>query len=47
MMCVGALIHARISRLIYAASEPRAGAIHSRTLKVILLIIKFLAMEAY
>ena len=30
MMCVGALIHARINRLIYAASEPRAGAIHSR-----------------
>ena len=30
IMCVGALIHARISRLIYAASEPRAGAIHSR-----------------
>ena len=30
MMCVGALIHARIDRLIYAASEPRAGAIHSQ-----------------
>lgn len=30
MMCVGALIHARINRLIYAASEPRAGVIHSQ-----------------
>ena len=26
-MCVGALIHARISRLVFAASEPRAGAL--------------------
>ncbi|MGB2248209.1 MAG: tRNA adenosine(34) deaminase TadA [Alcanivorax sediminis] len=24
-MCFGALIHARVSRLVYAASEPRAG----------------------
>lgn len=26
-MCVGALIHARIKRVIYAASEPRTGAL--------------------
>lgn len=29
-MCVGALIHARIERLVFAASEPRAGAVLSR-----------------
>lgn len=29
-MCVGALIHARVSRLIYAADEPRAGAVRSQ-----------------
>jgi tRNA(adenine34) deaminase len=28
-MCAGALIQARISRLVYAASEPRSGAIKS------------------
>ncbi len=28
-MCVGALVHARIKRLVYAASEPRSGAIES------------------
>ena len=28
-MCAGAMVHARISRLIYAAREPRAGAIDS------------------
>ena len=28
-MCAGALIHARISRLIYGAKEPRAGAVDS------------------
>jgi tRNA(adenine34) deaminase len=28
-MCVGAMIHARIARVVYAASEPRAGAIES------------------
>ena len=28
-MCVGAMIHARIARVIYAAPEPRAGAIES------------------
>jgi tRNA(adenine34) deaminase len=25
-MCAGALIHARISRLVYGASDPKAGA---------------------
>jgi tRNA(adenine34) deaminase len=29
-MCTGAMIHARISRLVYGAAEPRAGAISSR-----------------
>jgi tRNA(adenine34) deaminase len=28
-MCVGAMIHARIARLVYGAPEPRAGAIES------------------
>ncbi len=28
-MCVGALVHARIERLVYAAIEPRTGAIES------------------
>ena len=28
-MCVGAMVHARIARVIYAAAEPRAGAIES------------------
>src|SRR5262245_50428944 len=28
-MCVGAMVHARIARVIYGASEPRAGAIES------------------
>jgi tRNA(adenine34) deaminase len=28
-MCVGALVHARVKRLVYAASEPRSGAIES------------------
>jgi tRNA(adenine34) deaminase len=28
-MCVGALIHARIQRLVFGAAEPRAGAIMS------------------
>ena len=34
-MCVGAIVHARISRLVYGASEPKAGAIESarRTLE--------------
>ena len=29
-MCFGALIHARIEQIIYAAQEPRAGVIESR-----------------
>jgi tRNA(adenine34) deaminase len=29
LMCVGALVHARIGTLIYGASEPRTGAVHS------------------
>jgi tRNA(adenine34) deaminase len=28
-MCVGALVHARIARLVYGAPEPKAGAIES------------------
>jgi tRNA(adenine34) deaminase len=28
-MCVGALIHARIERLVYAAAEPKAGVVDS------------------
>jgi tRNA(adenine34) deaminase len=29
LMCVGAMIHARIARLVYGATEPKAGAIES------------------
>ena len=29
-MCAGAMVHARIGRLVYGAPEPRAGAIVSR-----------------
>ena len=29
LMCVGALIHARIQRLVFGATEPRTGAVHS------------------
>lgn len=28
-MCTGLLIHSRIARLVYGATEPKAGAIHS------------------
>jgi len=28
-MCAGALVHARVKRLIYGADDPKAGAIHS------------------
>lgn len=28
-MCVGALIHSRIARLVFAADDPRTGAVHS------------------
>lgn len=30
LMCAGALLNARISRLVYAAGEPKSGAIHSK-----------------
>jgi len=29
IMCIGAITHARIGRLVYGATDPRAGAIHS------------------
>lgn len=29
-MCVGAMIHARIERVVFGCSEPRAGALQSR-----------------
>ncbi len=29
-MCSGALIHARVSRLVYGATEPKAGVVESR-----------------
>jgi tRNA(Arg) A34 adenosine deaminase TadA len=29
LMCVGAMVHARIDRLVYGAPEPKAGAIES------------------
>jgi tRNA(adenine34) deaminase len=29
-MCVGALVHARIQRLVYGTNEPKAGAVASR-----------------
>lgn len=38
-MCVGALVHARIDRLVYGAREPRAGAVESR--------FQLLQQEAY
>jgi len=28
-MCCGALIHARLARLVYGADDPKAGAVHS------------------
>lgn len=28
-MCAGALVHARVKRLIYGADDPKAGAVHS------------------
>jgi len=30
-MCAGALVHARIKRLVYGADDPKAGAVHSVT----------------
>ena len=29
VMCIGAMIHARVSRLVYGAPEPRTGAVNS------------------
>src|SRR6266550_1447975 len=34
LMCVGALVHARIATLIYGASEPKTGAVRS-TMKLL------------
>ena len=31
LMCVGALVHARIGMVVYGAAEPKAGAIESMT----------------
>ena len=31
LMCVGAMVHARIGLLVYGAPEPKAGAIQSMT----------------
>jgi len=30
LMCVGAIIHARINRLVFGASDPKTGAVDSR-----------------
>ncbi len=30
IMCMGAMIHARIHRLVFAASDPKTGAVYSR-----------------
>ncbi|QOR37779.1 nucleoside deaminase [Billgrantia diversa] len=30
LMCTGAIIHARIARLVYGAAEPRAGMVESK-----------------
>ena len=29
VMCAGAMVHARIRRLVYGADDPKAGAVHS------------------
>jgi len=29
LMCAGAILHARIQRVVFAASEPKTGAVHS------------------
>ncbi len=28
-MCAGAMVHARIQRLVYGADDPKVGAVHS------------------
>jgi tRNA(adenine34) deaminase len=30
LMCVGALVHARVARVVYGAAEPKSGALRSR-----------------
>ncbi|HSH57148.1 MAG TPA: nucleoside deaminase, partial [Halomonas sp.] len=30
LMCTGAIIHARIARLVYGAAEPRSGMVESK-----------------
>ena len=30
-MCVGAIVHSRISRLVFGAAEPKAGAVYSQS----------------
>ncbi|MDP3536795.1 MULTISPECIES: tRNA adenosine(34) deaminase TadA [unclassified Halomonas] len=30
MMCAGAMVHARLSRLVYGAAEPRSGMVESK-----------------
>lgn len=30
MMCTGAMVHARVKRLVYGAAEPRAGMVESK-----------------
>ena len=32
MMCVGAMVHARIERVVFGAFEPKAGAVVSHSL---------------
>lgn len=32
MMCVGAMVHSRVARLVYGADEPKAGAVRTRGL---------------
>ena len=32
MMCTGAMVHARVARLIYGAAEQKSGAVHSHGL---------------
>lgn len=29
LMCVGAIVHARVSRLVYGAADPKSGAVNS------------------
>jgi len=31
LMCVGAMVHARVGRVVYGAAEPKAGAVASMT----------------